>query len=95
MTNMVPEVKNNCLWNRLEEYCRDSLTTDFETIYVMSGTLFLPVKTEDGREIVQYEVGIAQGYLMHILTTCSNVIRTIAFAYAECGHKFFELEHLQ
>ena len=42
LTNIVPEVKNNFLWNRLEEYCRDELTKDFETIYVMSGTLFLP-----------------------------------------------------
>ena len=59
MTNMVPEVKNNCLWTRLEEYCRDSLTTTFETIYVMSGTLFLPIKTGDGRKVVTYEVSIA------------------------------------
>lgn len=58
LTNMVPEVKNNCLWNRLEEYCRDSLTNDFETVYVMSGTLFLPGKGEDGREFVTYEVNI-------------------------------------
>ena len=56
MTNIVPEVEHNCLWNRLEEYCRDSLTDDFETIYVMSGTLFLPMKQGDGRTFVRYEV---------------------------------------
>ena len=48
-TNIVPEVKNNFLWNILEEYCRDELTKDFETIYVMSGTLFLPEDDEDGQ----------------------------------------------
>ena len=42
MTNIYPEIKNNFLWNRLEEYCRDKLKNDFETINVISGTLFRP-----------------------------------------------------
>ena len=72
LTNMVPEVKNNWLWNRLEEYCRNSLTNDFETIYVMSGTLFLPKKEGDGREFVKYEVSIvfARKLFLESLSIC-------------------------
>lgn len=64
MTNMIPEVKNNFIWRSLEEYCRDGLTKDYENIYVISGTLFLPDQitvpknesfhndVEDGRQVI-------------------------------------------
>ena len=57
LTNIVPEVKNNFFWNRLEEHCRDNLTEVFETVYVISGTLFRPNDESPGKaKLVTYQV---------------------------------------
>ena len=40
LTNLVPEIKNNYLWLRLEEYLRSKVPDVYETIYIISGTLF-------------------------------------------------------
>ena len=70
MTNMMPEAKNNFLWNRLEEYCRDCLTKDYQKIYVMSGTLFLREEVETTAS----NDGLGKESLVSIYTSVENRI---------------------
>lgn len=46
---------NRHYWLKLEKHVRD-LTTSFDTVYVITGPLFLSQKMDDGKRYVQYEV---------------------------------------
>lgn len=58
LSNIVPQdfQNNGGYWNLMEIYCRE-LAKKYQDVFIYSGPLFLPYKTEGGKkEIVQYQV---------------------------------------
>jgi len=58
LTNMCPQVGdgfNRDYWAKFEEFCR-RLTTHYPSIRIITGPLYLPRKTPDGKWKVEYEV---------------------------------------
>lgn len=58
LSNMSPQVGkgfNRGIWNSLEMYVR-GLAAKFDTVYVITGPLYLPNVFENGRKYVKYEV---------------------------------------
>ncbi|XP_062505550.1 nuclease EXOG, mitochondrial-like [Corticium candelabrum] len=57
LTNIVPQdIDNNAyFWCKLERYCR-SLARRYNFVEIVSGPLWLPLTTNDGRRFVKYDV---------------------------------------
>lgn len=57
LTNICPQSPafNRGYWNKLEKHVRD-LTKEYQNVYVVSGSLYLPTIEENGRRFVKYEV---------------------------------------
>ncbi|KAG5519913.1 hypothetical protein PMAC_000190 [Pneumocystis sp. 'macacae'] len=58
LTNIVPQVGegfNRNYWERFESFCRD-LTSNYTSVYLVIGPLYLPKKDSDGKWRVSYEM---------------------------------------
>jgi endonuclease G len=58
LSNMCPQVGegfNRDYWAHFEDFCR-RLTTTYPSVRIVTGPLYLPKKTEDGKWKVEYEV---------------------------------------
>lgn len=57
LTNISPQTPtlNQITWNNLEKYTR-SLTHHYQDVYVCSGPLYLPIREDDGKLYVKYQV---------------------------------------